>query len=228
VIDSPKAVLARKRILPKMSNVFQRSLEDIADQRLADDSKLLSAMWQVQLKLNAGFFAKGWVDALVQTHSDRYDIYDAFGFAMLWSALLRGEIIYAICDIQQRCAANRNVSQNHGALSLVSRILGPGGTTVRCNAAFYGNARDNDGYFEWYDRLDFSRHENTSIHDCSTSSFVATVGVGRGELPLEVGDTKVGTTCGHIFGEGGLVRWPYGSTQLYLFYLPSTQNDSGN
>jgi len=190
-----------------MSNVFQRALEEHADRRLSEDPALLAEIWQVRLRLNDGHFNKDWVDALIQPWRGRYDLHDAYGFAIVWSALLKGKIGHAVCDIGQECGPDRDVAGNQTILSSLQRVVGPMGSTVRCRAEFWVGLADADGYFEWLDPIQFSRL-GTSI----------TVGPCR--LPLEVGSTQMGTTIGHVFGERGLVRWPYRSTRLYLLYGP--------
>jgi hypothetical protein len=202
-----------------MSNIFQRSLADLADHRLSNDSYLLAEMWQLQIRLNCGHFAQEWVDALMQTHRDRYDVYDAYGFAMLWSALLRGEICHSICEIHEECGSNRDLGRNGRILSSLARIKWKNGQYVRCNAEFTGGLADADGYFRWVDPLHFGRHlcgdHQFDALRCSTDTVI----VEARELPLEVGYTDVGTSYGHIFSERGLASWPYGSSRIYLFCL---------
>lgn len=203
-----------------MSNVFRRSLEEITDRRLGEDSKLLSEIWQLQLRLNGGHFSKEWLNALMQTYRGKYDIYDAFGFAVLWSGLLTGEIYYAVCDIGRECGSDQDISTNHGFLSSLTHLAGPRGSYLRCKADFFGGLSDSDGFFEWLDPLEFQYHADSGTHDNLSLCRYSTVSVDRGRLPLEVGYTEVGTSFGHIFAERGLVRWPYRSTRLYLFYAP--------
>jgi hypothetical protein len=134
-----------------LSNVFQRSLEQIADRKLSEDIALLGSIWQLQLSLNAGHFERRWVDALFQTNRVRYDIYDAYGFAMLWSGLLRGEIAYAMCDLGRECGANKD-DINAATLKSFTHISNGEGLSVRCQAEFWGGLYDCDGHFSWFDR----------------------------------------------------------------------------
>lgn len=90
---------------------------------------------------------------------------------------------------------------------------GVDGETIRCQAEFYGGLADNDGYFEWFDPMRFDQHGG----EPKTSDPVPS-----GRVPLEVGWTEIGTTCGHILGEGGLARWPYWSENPTLFYRQAT------
>jgi hypothetical protein len=209
-----------------MSNVFQKAIEDIADRRLSQNPDLLAAMWQLQIRLNRREFDQNWVKALMQTNRDKYDLYDAYGFAVLWSALVKGQIWHAICDIGYECGANDNVSFNNGILSNINSIIGPTGTTARCHAEFSGGLCVNDGHFAWTDPMEFSRHLDSGEHACPGGCRLETVSVRPYQLPLEVGSTNVATTCGHIFAEGGLARWPYSSTKIYLFYAPRLYDEA--
>jgi len=200
-----------------MSNVFQHSLEEITDRHVSDDPKLLQDIWQLQLRLNRRHFARDWVDALMQSHEPGYNMYDAYGFAILWSALIRGNILYAVCEIGEHCGSNSNVSHNNGVLSSLNRIVDSRGAPVRCEADFSGGLADSDGGFAWLDPMSFSRHRDleteSGLYPCEYD--VVTVAPNR--LPLEVGATSIGTSCGHIFAEGGLARWPYWSPRLFVF-----------
>jgi hypothetical protein len=215
---------AWKKNYPAMSNVFQKSLEQIAEERLSENPKLLSAMWLLHLRLKRGHFAKEWVDALMQSHKDRSDLYDAYGFAILWSAILKGEIYHAVCEIGRQCGRDASIAYNNEILSSVTQIVGQSHTHVRCQAEFSGGLGDSDGHFAWLDTLHFCRHRNQPHTDATLCSY-ETVSVDACQVPLEVGATSVGTSCGHIFSERGLARWPYGSTRLYLFYAaPALQS----
>ena len=200
-----------------MSNVFQRSLEEMTDNHLSEDPQLLNDMWQLQLRLNRRHFAGDWVDALMQPHEPRYNMYDAYGFAILWSALIKGNLLYAVCEIGQHCGSNSNVSRNDGVLSSLNQIVDSSGSTVRCRADFSGGLADNDGGFEWLDPMNFSRHFDVDSKIGLSTCNYDLVTVPPNRLPLEVGATSIGTSCGHIFAEGGLVRWPYWSERLFLF-----------
>jgi hypothetical protein len=202
-----------------MSNVFQRSLEELATTRLTKDSTLLKDIWRLQVQLNRGHFARDWVDALMQSHADKFDMYDAYGFAVLWSAILKGDIFYAVCDIGRECARNTSISSNNGVLSSLKQIVDAAGARVRCEAEFSGGLADSDGHFAWLDAMKFSRHRGCQLADGFKPCSYDEVEVAPDRLPLEVGTTMVGTSCGHIFAERGLARWPYWSTKLFLFYV---------
>ena len=202
-----------------MSNVFQRSLEEITDRHLSEDPQLLGDIWQLQLRLNRRHFAGDWVDALMQPHETRYNMYDAYGFAILWSALIKGNLLYAVCEIGQHCGSNSNFSRNSGVLSSLNRIVDSRGAPVRCRADFSGGLADNDGGFAWLDPMNFSPHLDRDTQNGLSTCNYGVVTVAPNGLPLEVGATSIGTSCGHIFAEGGLARWPYWSPRLFLFCL---------
>lgn len=185
---------------------------------MSDDPKLLSDIWRLKIQLNQGRFDRAWVDALVQTYSDRYDVYDAYGFALLWSALLTGNVYHAVLEIGYECGSDRDLSRNSAILSSLTHLAGSDGRHVRCQAEFWGGLSDSDGFFKWFDPMKLQSHVS---HVASTPCRNDALLLARGELPLEVGLTSVGTSYAHIFSEGGLARWPYGSTRLYLFYAPA-------
>lgn len=203
-----------------MSNVFQQSLQTIADRRFSDDPQLLSNIWQLRQRLRSGHFERGLVDAFVQTYTGTYDLYDTFGFAMLWSALIRGNICYAVLEFGHECSSDRDVETNRGLLSALNLIRGPDGSTIRCEADFWGGLSDSDGFFRWLDPLRFQRRVREASGTEDTSCECDTLCVEKGKLPLEVGTTHAATTYAHIFSEHGLARWPYNSKHIYLFYAP--------
>jgi len=47
---------------------------------------------------------------------------------------------------------------------------------------------------------------------------VQTVLLEPRRYPLEVGSSAVGTTVLHVLAEGGLARWPYCTSSLYIFH----------
>ena len=149
-----------------LGNVFTKSLHQIADTRLSQDQSLLAEMWELQIRLNSGHFDDAWVDALMQPYNRPYGVHDAFGFAILWSALLRGDIYHAVCDIGEHCGADRLVERNNRAVSGLTQLAAGDGTFVRCNGVFHGGLSDSDGRFAWLDSMAFSRH---ACDRCSTN-----------------------------------------------------------
>jgi hypothetical protein len=194
-----------------VSNYFQTALRTVADRRLAADSALLSEIWNLQLKLNQGHFDRAWVAALMQPWNGNFDVYDAWGFSILWSALIHGRVAYAVCAVGQTCHGDRS-PMNQEILSNMTSVA-RNGRSVRCKAEFIGGPGDNDGKFSWLDPLEFDRH-GASHDPCRLEPFV----IPAGSVALEVGTTSVGATFGHIFAETGVARWPYGSEYLYVFY----------
>jgi hypothetical protein len=150
-----------------MSNVFQRSLVSIADRRFSEEPQVLLDTWQIRQHLCRHHFDRGWVDAIVQTYDGSYGLYDAYGFALVWSALVQGKICYAICDIDQTCSSDRDIDTNRGILSALTKLKGPAGAIVRCEADFYGGLSDSDGYFRWFDPL---RFQHASRQERATAS----------------------------------------------------------
>jgi hypothetical protein len=222
VIERAAKGLGAQRADRQMSNVFQESLEAIADRRFSENPQLLIDMWHLRRRLQSGHFDRGLVNAFVQTYTGKYDLYDTFGFAMLWSALVKGKMCYAIVEIDHECYANKAVATNRAILSGLALVGGPDGSKVRCEADFWGGLADCDGYFRWLDPLRFQRHLGDDQRIDSSARQFDTLTVEKGQLPLEVGTTLAGTTYGHIFTEGGLARWPYHSKQIYVFYAPLT------
>lgn len=195
-------------------NVFARALNHAVDERFRREPRLLQDIWELCCALNSGHFDQGWVDVMMQTHRPRFDLYDAYGFSMLWSSILGGRLLYAICNIGVEPHRNADRNFNADVLSRLKRISNGNGEFIRCSSEFWGGLEDSDGYFEWFDNLVFTCHADRPCVGgvCDLSERTAR----PRRLPLEVGVTEVGTTLGHVLSESGVVRWPYGSRSLYM------------
>jgi hypothetical protein len=76
------------------------------------------------------------------------------------------------------------------------------------SATIQGGQGDNDGYVLWDRPCEVVHAMGAGLH--------LTARFETGAFPLEVGHTEPETTLSHLAGDGGVARWPYGSTHITL------------
>src|ERR1044072_3983302 len=76
------------------------------------------------------------------------------------------------------------------------------------SASFEGGAGDCDGWFSWGQSVTVHHHMGEGEH--------LTVRYPASGVPLEVGRTEPETTVWHLRRDGGVARWPYGSSCVTL------------
>ncbi|MGW1468531.1 hypothetical protein ACWCPT_29815 [Streptomyces sp. NPDC002308] len=80
------------------------------------------------------------------------------------------------------------------------------------------NAGDEDGSVSWAESIVVTRSTGTSFTpDCAALEPVTIpTAVRPFQVPLEVGTTMPSRTLLHLEEDGGVARWAYGSTDLYI------------
>jgi hypothetical protein len=131
-----------------------------------------------------------------QHDRDDVSIDDAYGFCLAWSELCSGEL--AVCRIEIGATPRPDVSPENQ--TTLDRIGAPFSATV--------GGYEDDGAFAWAAPIVF----DVCCPNGPTTELVSSFG----SLPLEIGSTTMSRTLLHLRADGGIARWPYGSTEIVL------------
>lgn len=148
---------------------------------------------------------------------------DAYGFAQVHAAKMRGAIAMAEIHLDAEPGEDRERQRNndalraglHGADALVTTQTGEQEFVGLADAPlfdgeFIGGAGDADGWIRWNAPL-----EMCVFRDERPSSVV----VEPRKIPLEVGTTSLGSTMRHLMFDRAVARWPYGHDRLTLLVV---------
>lgn len=168
---------------------------------LMGDVRWMSLLADVVNKLRSGYYLSGWVDVILQHWEGdaRYDLYDAYCFAQIHSAVLSGRILVAEVETCGTPADDKQVTKNNAILGRLPKPF---------TGKFNGGVSDEDGWIAWNSATMFGQE----IGNGSKKRDV----IPPSRLPLEVGYTKGSRTLLHLAMERGVARWPYGSSRICL------------
>lgn len=157
---------------------------------------------QYQRKMESGFFPYWYIDSILQSLGRywRFDIYDAFCFAVIHTAIKSGDILTAQVDIGVEPFADKRHMVNNRLLQEACEPFW---------GKFWGDTKDSDGLFGWRRPVTFGQ----VLLDGSIYEEV----IEPMSIPFEVGYTDGSRSLLHLFTDGGLARWPYGSSRIHLF-----------
>lgn len=168
------------------------------------DWALLSARTFVRLR--DGFYEQDIVDAIFQSWDPQETtLVDAFWFAHIYTLLWDGDILCGFWDIGQHPEDDDDIKGNNQKLSILKKV---GIVTHFHPKAGYTGA-DGDGFLAWTRPI--------TLGQVLLDGKVKEISLASGRLPLEVGYTKPTATYRHLLVDGGVARWAYGSTKLWVF-----------
>jgi hypothetical protein len=130
----------------------------------------------------------------------RYDWYDAAAVAEIGLCLGVGHLLCGGVPIGEAPRRDRDRRTNRAILEALPDPFSA--TVARVNS-------DADGWFTWEQSVPIE-------HELMSSEYVRVV-FEPGGLPLDIGATDPETTIWHIRSSGGVARWPYDQSSLFLF-----------
>jgi hypothetical protein len=154
--------------------------------------------------IHQGKYNQELLSAICQKNIGKYDIYDAYVFLKIYSAIQTGRVLFDTVNIGVTPYSDSAIDENNKALKnlpppFIAKFIPEKG----------GSAND-DGYL---------------TSDCETLQLKR---INNGEetladvlfldVSLEVGTTASHKTFEHVLAENGVARWAYGSETLYIFY----------
>ena len=196
-------------------NTFDLILSQVLEKKGLETPDSLGDLWTLMSELNHGNFGHP-VRGAFKGPEEFFFPHEAMGFAIIWSKILAGNIAYSVLPLSDQCGLDVDTDRNNRILRS-GRFVCPSSRShkpLRFSAEFRGGPGDNDGHFTTISRLAATRHV-PGKNGCAFQ----TVLLRPGRYSLEVGSSAVGTTVMHILAEGGLARWPYGTTSLFIFHL---------
>lgn len=201
--------------------------EDAAEALLQDvlkDDKATASMLSLRNRHTqgdmdeGGVLRTGYADALGS--SSRYaprkwPLYQHAAFAQIHALIGAGDVAYTYISTGGRPGPDSDRTGN-------ARKLEDTVAPFRAELDMQQNGADADGVLRWDVPLKISR--STGAHffpsACRTGEYsLVTYPTVRepGSAPLEVGDSWPSRTLLHLWEDGAVARWPYGSELIWLF-----------
>jgi hypothetical protein len=186
---------------------YHEGLMESAEKVMAVEPQWLQLAHEAAQKLRSGFYDQRYVGIFFQKWRDSIDIYDGFFFLQISSAIVEGDLLYGSWDIGETPSPDREIKINREKLAILNKrsIIRATFDPLRGRVG-----SDGDGVVSWERPIELDRVlEDQRIVHC----------FARGAVPLEVGYTRITTTYHHLVLSGGVVRWPYGDTRIYVMNL---------
>jgi hypothetical protein len=188
-----------------------------------EDAAAAQLMIDVWGKLRSGFYNRDLVDVIFQRYDGDTRIEDAYCFLRIWNEIGAGLIHVQSFDIGAHPLCDAARKENHAALQRLRKFIElQTGLPLKLKVEFFGGSGDQDGYVELGSALTFQR----SACEDGCCPAMRCVAPKKKWFALEVGTTTAARTLGHLRQEHGLVRWPYGSTNVTFLYVPTIYDTS--
>lgn len=165
-----------------------------------------------------GTLRTGYADALGS--SARYaptdwPLYQHAAFAQIHALIGAGDVAYTYISTGGLPGAD---SDRTGNASKLEDTVEP----FRVELDMTQNGADSDGVLYWDEPLKISRSTGAHFYGntCQPDQYgLVTYPTMRepGSAPLEVGDSWPSRTLLHLYEDGAVARWPYGSELIWLF-----------
>lgn len=196
-------------------SVWNKALRQYVDSNMAN-TKYAKLCTTCLSRLKRKYYKTSYVEAIMQRQErgrEDYDIYHAAAFMDIHVALCRGQVLMTTLEVGQAPSGNLSVDKNQHVLDMLmqARITSTGDKpeVIRFMGQYAASSQSgNDGFLWWNGTVRFGNHTSGKYAE-----------VSNGKLPLEVGFTAPSITISHLSQDGGLARWPYGSTRIWLFYV---------
>ncbi|MEV0982317.1 hypothetical protein [Streptomyces sp. NPDC049915] len=159
-------------------------------------------------------FSPSYVAAVGQMHRaepGQWPVHQVAAFLDIHAAVGAGR--YALVEVEVAAAPRPDADRDVNAAALKD-LPDPFSAELDLDQ----NAADEDGTISWKDAITAVRSTSVAFSaGCQKSEPVtAPVLVRPSRIPLEVGTTMPSRTLMHLEQDGGVARWAYGSTDLYL------------
>jgi hypothetical protein len=190
--------------------IFAEGWRADVDQRIATDPAFATGLHTMLVRLNDRTQPPAALDDVISQpwRQLRRDWYDAAAQIEVGLHLQAGWYVSAAVEVGATPGGDKDQVGNGTKLK---------GLPLPFNAWFDGGAGDCDGWFAWDEPVEVRHHMGDGEH--------LTVRYPVSGVPLEVGRTEPETTIWHLRRDGGVARWPYGSTCVTL--LLATTSTAG-
>lgn len=154
-------------------------------------------------------YTRDYVDTIMQTGGS-YTPSDILAFSHIHYHIGVGNIVRLTVDVGHEPQGDGALEQNNRSLATLPKLF---------EAQFLpekGSAAWDDGFFSGKGNAIFER---TTIPTYQHLDKYLVIDLYNQWIPLEVGTTQGHISYLHLFFEGALARWAYGSTQIVVFLL---------
>ncbi|MFI1161341.1 hypothetical protein [Streptomyces sioyaensis] len=201
--------------------------EDLAEGFLEDfqeEPAIVAAMLKLRKRhINGemdegGVWSTGYADALGSSARFRpanWPLHQHAAFFKLHSLIGGGEVAYTCISTGGTPGPDADREGN-------AALLAKTHPAFAAELDMAQNGADSDGALEWSEPLRISRPTGsffypTSCQESEKSILACPASIEPGWAPLEVGDSWASRTLLHLWEDGAVARWPYGSSLIWLF-----------
>jgi hypothetical protein len=197
-----------------MTTSHDRGAHAVLD-RILTTEPTAAALVRTRGRLASGdHFTPGFVDAVGQMHRikpARWPVHQVAAFLDIHAAIGAGRYAMVKVEVGETPRADAERSANAAALADL-----PEPFTAELDA--HQNAADEDGTVAWSDSIVATRSTGVpyTAGCAAPESLTVPTTIQALSVPLEVGTTMPSRTLLHLEEDGGVARWAYGSTDLYV------------
>lgn len=198
-----------------MTTIHERGAYAVLDRMLTLEPTA-AALVRTRNRLAAGdHFTPGFVSAVGQIHRKdlpaRWPVHQVAAFLDIHAGVGAGR--YAIVQVEVGTAPRPDAQRAANARALADL---PEPFTAELDLA--QNAADEDGMVAWSEDIVATRSTGVAYTACCTARESLTIPtvLRPCSVPLEVGTTMPSRTLLHLEEDGGVARWAYDSTDLYV------------
>lgn len=194
-------------------------LQDIQEDERASMAMLRLRRRHVQGDMNeGGIHGTGYADSLgssARYAPNKWPLHQHAAFVQIHSMIGAGDVAYTC--IGTGGVPGSDADRLGNARKLVGTI-----DPFQAELDMHQNGADSDGILHWDGPLKISRSTRAHFYPsaCRNETYsLVTYPTTRdaGSAPLEVGDSWPSRTLLHLWEEGTVARWPYGSELIWLF-----------
>jgi hypothetical protein len=192
----------------------QRGAHAVLDRILTREPTAAALVRTRNRLARGGHFSVGFVDAVGQLHRKapgRWPVHQVAAFLNVHAEVGAGE--YAIAQVEVGATPRPDADRDGNAAALAD-LPWP----FAAHLDMGQNAADEDGTLTWAQDIVVTRSSGVPFTaGCRRpeSLTIPTI-VQPFQIPLEVGTTLPSRTLLHLEEDGGVARWAYGSTDLYV------------
>jgi hypothetical protein len=202
-----------------MTTTIEWIVQERVDQKCRENGEYAQYLFEEVRRMNAGEYPQPLVDALCQKwHGDRrFNIYDACMFDRIVWHMIDENVLFRQLSLSGGPFADRAVEENNEILKQL-----PEGVKAIFRPETGGGA-NNDGSVEIHVPVRFfslNKKEPVLIQATPVTAFDGSPRTLPLWFPLEVGTCPSWRCWFHLLRSKTLARWPYGSSDLHLFYVP--------
>lgn len=197
-----------------MTTSHERGAHVVLDRILTREPTAAALVRTRNRLADGGHFTPGFVSAVGQMHRlapARWPVHQVAAFLDIHAAV--GVGWYAMVQVEVGTGPRSDAERSANAAALADL---PEPFTAQLDLA--QNAADEDGTVTWSQDIIVTRSTGVPYTAACTAREPLTIPttVQAFQVPLEVGTTLPSRTLLHLEEDGGVARWAYGSTDLYL------------